>query len=263
MRGPGGCFPRYTTLSFALVGLAGDLVGLNILTNGLVLPLVAATIRTTGLTFALPSTQRAMARAGHSQPEIDESLGNIALAYEVVLALPAIVLLMRNPSLEATLSSAFTLLGLEVAGKHAYLGYIRLRHEGDRAGLRKTLDMLEIRLVYEEVGEKLCILVSPLLAYYLDRGKEDRARGGQLVVASLCIFGMEELVDSLLLILMVKHGVNALRVKPAFSLRVALILSGYIAAMFGALQIADRLTYAADVDDDTASANANNSTAVV
>ena len=121
--------------------------------------------------------------------------------------------------------------------------------------------MLEVRLVYEEVGEKLCILVAPFLAYYLDRGKEDRARGGQLVVATLCIFGMEELVDSLLLIVMVKHGVNALRVKPAFSLRVALFLSALVGGMFGGLQVADRLTYAAD--EDAASADVNNSTAVL
>ena len=59
---------------------------------------------------------------------------------------------------------------------------------------------------------------------------------------------MEELVDSLLLIVMVKHEVNALRVKPAFSLRAALLLSTYIAAMFGALQVADRITWAGDED---------------
>ena len=119
---------------------------------------------TSALTVTLPVVQKSMARLGQPQAEIDEYLGNLALAFEVILALPAIVLLMRNPSLEAALSSALTLLALEVAGKHAYLGYLRLRHEGDRAGLRKALDMLEIRLVYEEVGEKLCILVAPFLA---------------------------------------------------------------------------------------------------
>ena len=82
-----------------------------------------------------------------------------------------------------------------------------------------------------------------------------------MFVATLLIFAMEEMVDSLLLIVMVKHGVNALRIKPAFSLRVALMLSAIIATMFGGLQIADRITYAAD--EDAASVDAGNSTALV
>ena len=76
---------------------------------------------------------------------------------------------------------------------------------------------------------------------------------------TLCVFAMEELVDSLLLIVMVKHEVNALRVKPAFSLRVALFLSAMIAAVFGGLQIADRITWAGD--EDAAPVGMGNSTA--
>ena len=79
---------------------------------------------------------------------------------------------MRNPSLGAAVGSALTLMVLEVVGKQAYLTYFRLRHEGNLTALRSALDMLEVRLVYEEVGEKLCILVAPFLAYMLDRGKE-------------------------------------------------------------------------------------------
>ena len=70
---------------------------------------------------------------------------------------------------------------------------------------------------------------------------------------------MEELVDSLLLIIMVKHEVNALRVKPAFSLRAALLMSAGIACMFGILQIADRLTWA---DDEAASVDVSNKTVI-
>ena len=106
---------------------------------------------------------------------------------------------MRNPSLGATIGSAFTLMALEVFGKQAYLGYYRLRHEGDPANLRRALDTLEVRLVYEEVGEKLCILVAPLVAYYLDRGREAAAPVEQLIVATVCVFATEELVDSALL----------------------------------------------------------------
>ena len=113
--------------------------------------------------------------------------------------------------------------------------------------------------MYEEIGEKLAILVSPFLAYYLDRGKETRVQAGRLAVVTLCVFAMEELVDSLLLIVMVKHEVNALRVKPAFSLRAALLLSAFIATMFGGLQIADRITWVGD--EDAAPVSTGNSTA--
>ena len=139
--------------------------------------------------------------------------------------------------------SALTLMILEVIGKQAYLAYFRLRHEADPVALRNALDMLEVRLVYEEVGEKLTILVAPFLAYMLDRGKEGRASVAQLSLATFCVYAMEELVDSLLLIVMAKHGVNALRVKPAFNLRTALYLGCGISAAFGFLQIADQVTW--------------------
>ena len=42
---------------------------------------------------------------------------------------------------------------------------------------------------------------------------------------------------------MAKNGVNALRVKPAFNLRTALMLGFLIAAAFGALLIADQITW--------------------
>ena len=69
---------------------------------------------------------------------------------------------------------------------------------------------------------------------------------------------MEEAVDSLLLIVMVKHEGNALRVKPAVSLRVALVLSAIIAGVFGFLQIADMIT--PTNDDDDAPIGVSNST---
>ena len=66
---------------------------------------------------------------------------------------------------------------------------------------------------------------------------------GELAFATLCVFAIEEVVDSLLLIVMAKHGVNALRVKPAFNLRSALFLGCVIATVFGFLQIAERVTW--------------------
>ena len=59
----------------------------------------------------------------------------------------------------------------------------------------------------------------------------------------MCIFSMEEVVDSLLLIVMAKHGVNALRVKPAFSLRTSLELGFLCASMFAGLLVANQVTW--------------------
>ena len=59
---------------------------------------------------------------------------------------------------------------------------------------------------------------------------------------------IEEVVDSLLLIVMAKNGVNALRVKPAFNLRTALLLGFLIAAMFGILLVVDQITWEGEED---------------
>ena len=81
----------------------------------------------------------------------------------------------------------------------------------------------------------------------------------QLVAATSCVFAIEEFVDSVLLIVMAKNGVNALRVKPAFNLRIALMLGGLIAAMFGLLLVADQVTWEGE---DEGALDAKNSTAV-
>ena len=86
------------------------------------------------------------------------------------------------------------------------------------------------------------LLVAPFVTYSLDRDKEGTASSEQLALATVCVFMIEEVVDSLLLIVMAKHGVNALRVKPVFNLRMALFLGFNIALTFGFLQIADRVT---------------------
>ena len=64
------------------------------LTNGLVLPLIAASIRTAALAVMLPSFQKNMADMGQPQTEIDAALGNVAVAFEVA-ALHALLLLER------------------------------------------------------------------------------------------------------------------------------------------------------------------------
>ena len=102
--------------------------------------------------------------------------------------------------------------------------------------------MLEVRLVYEEVGEKLCLLVAPFLVYSLDRDKEEAASVEQLAFATFLRF-YDEVVDLLLLIVMAKNGANALQVKPAFNLRSGLIVGFVIGYGCGQLHIADMVTW--------------------
>ena len=113
--------------------------------------------------------------------------------------------------------------------------------------------------MYEEIGEKLCLLVAPLLAFSLDRDKEGTASAGDLAFATFCIFALEEVVDLLLLIVMAKHGVNALRIRPVFNLRVALFFGFIVAAEVGILMIADQVTWEAE---DEHAAIAGNATVV-
>ena len=61
---------------------------------------------------------------------------------------------------------------------------------------------------------------------------------------------IEEVVDSLLLIVMAKNGVNALRVTPAFNLRTSLLLGVGIGAAFGFLQIADQATFEPQIEGE-------------
>ena len=105
------------------------------------------------------------------------------------------------------------------------------------------------------------MLVAPFIVYSLDRDKEGTASGEQLAFATFCVFVIEEVIDSLLLIVMAKNGVNALRVKPAFNLRTALSLGFGIAGMFGFLRIADQVTWEGEEFEERA-AFAGNTTAV-
>ena len=53
---------RYAVLSFAIADLAEGSALLSVITNGLVLPLIAATIRTSALPVLLPLFQETTAR---------------------------------------------------------------------------------------------------------------------------------------------------------------------------------------------------------
>ena len=78
--------------------------------------------------------------------------------------------------------------------------YFNQRHANDPEKLRQALDILETRLVYEQIGEKYCIFVAPFMAYMLskDLEKEDRPSVEQLRDVTAITFAMEEFVDTVL-----------------------------------------------------------------
>ena len=82
--------------------------------------------------------------------------------------------------------------------------YFNRRHADDPEKLRQALDIFETRIVYEQIGEKFCILVAPFMAYMLskDLEKEDRPSVEQLGEVTGITFAMEEFVDAMLAIAM-------------------------------------------------------------
>ena len=58
---------RYAILSFVIVDLAKGSPVLSVVMNGLVLPLIAASIRTSGLSIMLPIIQKNMADMGKTK----------------------------------------------------------------------------------------------------------------------------------------------------------------------------------------------------
>ena len=119
--------------------------------------------------------------------------------------------------------------------------FFKSRHEHDRPALRRALDLFEVRLVYEEIGEKAVILTAPATGYYLDRRKEEHASTTQLFHVTAIVFVAETLVDMLLYILMARQEVNALRVTPRFDLQFFFMNAFGGGACYGNMRIADTL----------------------
>ena len=106
-----------------------------------------------------------------------------ASAFELLIAISSMVLLMINPSSEAAVSSGITMLTVEVISEPLYLVcssppprfapsrrrpssqvYYRQRYSDEPEKLRLALATLEVRLVYVQIGEKVCILAAPYMA---------------------------------------------------------------------------------------------------
>ena len=190
--------------------------------------MIASFLRTVTLSLFLPIIQGQMVGMSMPQSDIDALLGNLATVLEAILAMPSFVLLFRQASLDAALASAVSLVLVEVAGKHAFLTHVRLRHEGNAEGLRRTLDIHEVRLVYEEIGEKMCIVTAPFIALMMDRNRDVP----QLVRLTVYVLAVEEIADVLLIIMCAQHEVNVLRVKPRASGRYAVALVFALAGMY-------------------------------
>ena len=122
--------------------------------------------------------------------------------------------------------------------------YFKQRHAHDPDKLRQALDIIETRMVYEQIGEKYCLLVAPFMAYMLskDLEKEDRPSMEQLGEVTGITFAMEEFVDAMLAIAMARLEVNALRVTPRLNARFVLILGFLSGSAYGGMRAAMILT---------------------
>ena len=118
--------------------------------------------------------------------------------------------------------------------------YFNQRYENQPEELRQALSLFEYRLLYEQIGEKYCILAAPFMAYMLskDLEKEDRPSVEQPRDVTGITFAMEEFVDVVLNIAMARVGVNTLRVTPQLKMKLVLMLGFASGAMYGFLRVA-------------------------
>ena len=123
------------------------------------------------------------------------------------------------------------MLLVEVMSKYSYLRFYQLKFRGDPVSFQKALDVLEVRIVYEQIAEKISIIAAPFVAYNL--GDHSWAVAGRMAYVAAIIFAMEEVIDTAMNIEMARHGVNSLRVRPRLSARLMLLLGSVIGANYG------------------------------
>ena len=135
----------------------------------------------------------------------------------------------------------------EVAGEATWVPYLEYHYRNNPEGLAKEKKFLEMRLVGEAIGEKLCIMTGPLTAFalnqamrrHIDDDEEQAApTPGELAEIAAIYLAMEEVVDMLTLVLMVTCSIYALRVRPQMSVRTCIFQGLVMSCCYGFLKMA-------------------------
>ena len=132
---------------------------------------------------------------------------------------------------------------VEVAGKALWVPYIERHHRNDPERLKTEKKTLELRLVYEAIGEKMCIMTGPFIAIALAptmQGDDDDAHfmtPSELAEVGTWYLAMEEVVDALVLVMMARFNIYALRVRPTLSARVTLNQGLLCSCIFGFIKM--------------------------
>lgn len=213
--------------SFWFVQLAGKNEQLQVVINGLVLPTIACVARTLGLYHTMPMAQNLMIKYG--QAHVDRVSGEVATAVETSLTQAAVTMMFQSSTSSAALGSALLYLLVEVAIKAMWVPYLEWYYSNDPETLKTEKKFLEVRIVYEAVGEKICIMIGPFFAYALSQAvrsddggdDDDTATPSELAEIAGVYLAMEEVVDMLGLVVMASRSIYALRVRPQLSLRAA------------------------------------------
>ena len=172
-------------------------------------------------------------------------MGGAATATEVVLTQSATTMMYLSESKSTALTSAGVYLLVELTAKALWKPYIEWYYSNDPEGLAKEKRLLEVRVVNEAIGEKVCIMMGPFLAHALGpalrRGLDDdhiQTTPGELAEIGGTYLLMEEVVDALVIVLLARHSIYALRVRPQMSVRSSVTLGWLTSCVFGWMKMA-------------------------
>ena len=195
------------------------------------------------LYYVLPATQASLLQYG--QAHADNVSGNGAMIIEVILTLSAMVQMYLSSDKDAALGSAMLYLLVETVCKALWVPYLEWWYRGNPEQLKAEKKLLELRIVYEAVGEKMCIMVGPFIAHTLapalqndDDDEYERNTPSELAEIAGIFLLMEEVVDALGLVIMARFRIYALRVRPQLSMRNVVLLGVTIADIYGANKMA-------------------------
>ena len=193
----------------------------------------------------MPIMEPALVKQG-GQEYADRVMGDTATSFEVILTQSATTMMYMSESKSTALASASVYLLVEVTAKALYKPYIEWYYSNDAEGLAKEKRLLEVRVVNEAIGEKMCIMMGPFLAHALGpalrRGCDDddhvQTTPGELAEIGGTYLLMEEMVDALVIVLLARYSINALRVRPRLSVRSSLVLGLLTSGVFGFMKMA-------------------------